>query len=620
MAKSAKPPEQTLTIEGALGLAVRHHASGDLTRAEALYRQILQTDPACVPAHGNLGLALQQQGRLDDAIATYNKALAIDPGFAEAHYNLGNALQERGRTDESIASYRAAIAIRGDYVPAHYNLGNALRGCGRPGDAVASYDKAISIEPAHAPAHGNRGLALKELGRTDDAVASFRKSLDLAPGLAEVHNNLGNALHQLGRLDDAAASLREALAINPDFTEAHKNLGTVLLDQGAVDAAAEQYDLAIAEDPENAGLHIMKALLLPVIPASGEDIAARRKTLGDAVRAIGLGNPVASDKPEQTGATNFHLAYHERNNKRLAKEIADMHLAAFPQLGHTAQHCIPQRRDKKDVLRVGFVSAFFYGHTIGKLNLGLIRNLSRDGFEVVLFRTQGKQDDMSAALDAAADKVVVLDRNLERDRKAIEDEKPDILFYPDIGMDDYTYYLAYGRLAPVQVTTWGHPDTTGIPNMDYFISSETLEPADGRDHYNERLIKLSGLGIHYYRPDPPSKKYSRGDYGLPDDVRLYVCPQTLFKFHPDFDRILGDLLRRDPDGRLVLIDDNKGGCWKRLLIERFGRSFPDVADRVVFVPRMDFDKFLGLAILADAVLDIPSFSGGNSSLEAFAMG
>ena len=55
-------------------------------------------------------------------------------------------------------------------------------------------------------------------------------------------------------------------------------------------------------------------------------------------------------------------------------------------------------------------------------------------------------------------------------------------------------------------------------------------------------------------------------------------------------------------------------------MERFFRCFPDVADNVIFVPRMPQQKLLGLFMVAEALLDIPTFSGGNTSLEAFAMG
>jgi protein O-GlcNAc transferase len=79
------------------------------------------------------------------------------------------------------------------------------------------------------------------------------------------------------------------------------------------------------------------------------------------------------------------------------------------------------------------------------------------------------------------------------------------------------------------------------------------------------------------------------------------------------------LLRQDPEGRLVLIDGGIEGHQKRLLSERFNRAFPDVADHVIFLQQMPSEKFFGLLTLADAFLDIPTFSGGNSSLEAFAV-
>ena len=66
----------------------------------------------------------------------------------------------------------------------------------------------------------------------------------------------------------------------------------------------------------------------------------------------------------------------------------------------------------------------------------------------------------------------------------------DVLFYADIGMDPTTYFLAFSRLAPVQCVTWGHPVTTGIPNIDDYLSSDVFEAPGAEAHYTERLIRL----------------------------------------------------------------------------------------------------------------------------------
>lgn len=105
-------------------------------------------------------------------------------------------------------------------------------------------------------------------------------------------------------------------------------------------------------------------------------------------------------------------------------------------------------------------------------------------------------------------------------------------------MSTDTYYLAHARLAPVQCVSWGHPDTTGIDTLDYFISSSTIEPINAYEFYSEHLINLSRLPCYYELPDYNSILMTRSDFGLPNAARLYGCPQSLFKIHPEFDRII----------------------------------------------------------------------------------
>ncbi|HEC90221.1 MAG TPA: hypothetical protein ENI55_00995, partial [Alphaproteobacteria bacterium] len=266
-------------------------------------------------------------------------------------------------------------------------------------------------------------------------------------------------------------------------------------------------------------------------------------------------------------------------------------------------------------------SAFLHSQTVGRLYRGIIENLDKDKFEIVIFRASVKRDEMADAIDAAAAKVVALDLgSLNAARKQIAAEEPDVLFYPDIGMTTLTFFLAFARLAPVQCVSWGHGVTTGIPNLDYFISSRYLEPPGAEDHYSENLVRLDGFPMYSLAPGLPRNLPGRAHYGLPEGVALYLCPHTLFKFHPDFDRTLGALLERDADGRLVLITDGFGGAWENKLMERFRAAFGAAAERVIFLPRQVESDFHGLLALADAIIDVPHFTGGYTSQEAFAFG
>ena len=230
-----------------------------------------------------------------------------------------------------------------------------------------------------------------------------------------------------------------------------------------------------------------------------------------------------------------------------------------------------------------------------------------------------RDDEMSRRIRAASDQSLAVPGDLDAARRAIGELELDVLFYQDIGMEPVTYFLAYSRLARVQCTSFGHPDTTGIAAMDYFVSSDLFEPANAAEHYSERLFPLRNVGTlaYYYRPQ--ASVGERQDFGLPAHGYLYLCPQTLFKFHPDFDALLAGILRADPESRLVLIDDVSKHLRQRLQ-SRFAASMPDVAQRIVFLPRQSGEAFSRLVAACDVMLDTLHFNGMNTSLEAFAAG
>jgi len=196
----------------------------------------------------------------------------------------------------------------------------------------------------------------------------------------------------------------------------------------------------------------------------------------------------------------------------------------------------------------------------------------------------------------------------------------DLLLFMDVGMDPLVSTLAFSRFAPVQVATWGHPVTTGSPCIDYFLSSDGLDPDNGAEHYTEQVVRLPSLGIVY---DPPEFRpaITRGTLGLPEGRRLYVCPQTLFKLHPDIDELFREILTADAGGEIVLLD---GGVpeWRHRLHRRLLRTLPHSCDeRIRFLSApLPRDVFLSLLRLADVVLDPPHFGGGNTSIEAVSMG
>ena len=250
--------------------------------------------------------------------------------------------------------------------------------------------------------------------------------------------------------------------------------------------------------------------------------------------------------------------------------------------------------------------------------VGLITQLPKEEFEVVVITTRGKGDLISRAIEAAADDLLYLPQSFFDAQRAIGELKLDLLFFADIGMDVRTYFLAFARMAPVQCVTWGHPDTTGIPNMDYFVSGEQIEPQGGVEHYSEELYQLPAPPTYYPFPEIPDGLKVRADFGISQTRTLYLCPQSAVKFHPDIDQLFAGVLRNDDDADIYVVE-GAVGHWTEQLRQRWRVTIPDVAARIHVLPRQTPEDFLALQSAADVILDTPHFSGGNTSYEAFAL-
>jgi predicted O-linked N-acetylglucosamine transferase (SPINDLY family) len=560
-----------------------------------------------------------QGGRLDEAEALYQRVLAIEPEQPDALHLLGMAALSRGRLDEAFRLVGRAARLKPNEAVFISDLGVVLEALGRFAEAEAAYRRALGLNPKHAESLNNLGNIHRAAWRLSEAADCYKAALAQRPHFALAHRNLGNTFADQREFDEAIACYGRAIACDGQFVEARKSLAIALADQGRYERAREEFCRARTQAPHDSGLKIREALLLPVFPESVAAIDARRKTLEADVERLLMEDFSVRDPATETPGQAFYLTYHGRNDRTLQRKIAALYRRAVPSLEFTAPHCRARRTAGSSPLRVGIISRFFYRHSVSVHYGGLLRAFPREQARYTLLRVTGPEDDVSRALDATADKVVRLSTRLSEAREQVAAEELDVLFYTDIGMDPLTYFLAFSRLAPVQCVADGHPSTTGIPNVDYFLSCDWVEPADGQSHYSERLVRLSELPHYFERPELPDESAGRRGFDLPGDRRWYVCHQTLFKIHPEFDLLLGEILRRDRSGIVVLFE-GQVPTWRALLLERLQKQIPDVVDRIIFSPRLSLDEYLRLLVQADAVLDTVHYGGGTTAMQAVGLG
>ncbi len=245
-----------------LAAAESAQRSGDVQRAEQLYRLALELKPDFGEVHNNLGVAYEAQGKLEEAIACYRRALDLKPDFAEAHNNVGNVLSAEGKHEDAIVCYRRALELKPGFADAHNNLGNALNAKGDFDEAIVCYRRALELRPGYAGAHNNLGKLMHGQGKHDEAIECFRRAIELNPNYAKAHDNLGVALKEQGKLQDAVECLRLAVEIAPEYVEAQNNLAATLMEQGKWDEALAAYDRALRLNPSLADAHYAKSCLL----------------------------------------------------------------------------------------------------------------------------------------------------------------------------------------------------------------------------------------------------------------------------------------------------------------------------------------------------------------------
>ena len=651
-------------------LGVLMNQTGRRARAIDLISLAVAADSSDPTAHYNLGIVYSAVNRIEEAIGHYHKALEIQPDYLDAHFNLGNAYQGQGRLDEALDSYKTVMSLNPAFAEAYNNAGIVYGARNQWNEAILSFQQALSVNPAFAEAHGNLGKAFIGQGKLDQALRSCRQALSLNPKLVNAHFYLGNALKELGKPDEALASYQNALSLDPDFADALNNAGIAHCEQGHLEKAVPLFRRALSVKPDSAVTHynlghafsmrgdLAEALLcyrkalslmpeysearwactmaqIPLVYEANADLQQFRSAFSRELAELAdwfVADPTRMANGFKAVGTHqpFYLAYQEENNRDFLARYGDL-CARLMGAWQDAQGFSAPPPSRRPKVALGIVSANFCTHSVWNAIIkGLLLQLDRTRFELHLFSVGGVEDEETALAKSLASRFEQGRKDLHEWAQAIRGSRLDVLVYPEIGMDGITARLAGMRLAPVQAMTWGHPQTSGLPTIDYFLSAEDFEPADGQgerraqEHYTERLVALPHLGCSY--PPLPVTAVAPNLAGV--DARLesplLLCPGAPFKYLPQHDWILVEIARRLGQCRILFVVGSRLENLSAKLRDRLDRAFTlaglDFSKYVAFIPWQQRPEYYGLMKRVDVFLDTIGFSGFNTAMQAIECG
>ena len=569
------PPAAALTPKAAIDRAIGLQVAGDFAAAETLLRALAGHGETAEVLH-RLGLGALQRGAVAEGVRMLEAARTLSPDTRIA-FNTTVALARAGRHEDAIGLAREALSRTPDHLGLHQMLA---------GELLATGDRQGAVDVFGVLAE--RALKVADGARIAQAIEAI-EAIGLEPKTAIV---LANLLRIAGRQDEALRLLALRLAHRPAdipalLTKAMAGLAIVHASEDEIDERRRRYQDAIA------------AVADAVTAAPEAELAA-------AASIVGVAKP-------------FFLAYQGYEDRALQAVYGGVIARLIEASGVNKGWTRPAAPEPGEKIRIGFATLYAYTHSVLKLFLGWLETIDRSRFEISLFHFGTAQDGLTERAIAAVDHYHSAQKSAAEWVATIRDAAPHVMVYLELGMDQTAIQVAATRLAPVQCMTWGHPETSGLPDMDYFLSSDLMEPADGETHYTERLIRLPNLSVAYSPLPSEGGRLTRADIGLRADATVYVCCQSLFKYLPRYDAVFVEIARRVPDATFLFIGDPASPvtvAFRTRLAKVFADADLDFGRHVVICRPVPFELFPSFLKCGDAYLDSIGWSGGNTTLEA----
>jgi predicted O-linked N-acetylglucosamine transferase (SPINDLY family) len=432
--------------------------------------------------------------------------------------------------------------------------------------------------------------------------------------------NRFHQLEQAGKLSDS------------HLANCYNRLGQTLVYYGQRKQAMEWFDKAVDKRPDSFSYQWSKHLTVPTIYRSSEDLEASRSRYMDGLRTITeMYNELPVEEKNRAHncaqkLTNFEIHYQSENDMEVQKPYGELFHKimnhSFPQYMQPLARRHPGNSRR---IRVGFASwGCFFTHSNYKTHGAWLTELDKDRFEVFGYELSPHVDQATSAVRERIEHSVPFRGSAQRLRDRIVEDQLDVLVYPGIGMEPIVHRLAPLRLAPVQCTSWGHPVTSGLPNIDYFLSSELMEPENGQEHYSETLVRLPNLGISQIPPGLP-RQYRAPEVltNRPKPATVFLCSQNILKMMPHHDYLFPRILQAVPGSEIWFISSKRQDI-NDTFIERMAavcRSYGiDFNNQCLMLPRLGKAEFCYVNENADVMLDTGFWSGCNTTFETLVHG
>jgi predicted O-linked N-acetylglucosamine transferase (SPINDLY family) len=501
------------------------------------------------------GLIKHRMGQLEEAIENFKLALEYEPNDVETLANYGASLTDNGIYSEAlkVLEYGYKISNTNKII-----LNNLIVYYLRIKDISKAYsycEEILKVEKTNPSILAMSAEVLYDSGQ-------WKKSLKLHRQALKYSNN--NIIYKI----------RYALALIPNVYEKEKYL------------------------------NIGRKLYYKKMSIIYNEIQTKEHSLSDLIASISVRMP-------------YYIAYSTENNINLLKIYGDICIFImnkYKEKGFFKELKYSETRQIK--IKLGIVSSDIKYHSVWNAFLkGIIANIDSSKIELNIYSINTIRDVETLYAISKSNKFIDGKRTLDEWINLIVNDNNDILLYPEIGMNPLINQIAAFKPAKYQFISWGHPETSGLSTIDYYLSTELLETHLSQENYVEKLIKLKGIGTCYNPPSLESPKFNLEQFGISKDSKVVLCLGAPNKFMPQYDYIYENILR-DNDCHLIFMHDTAGmsRTLEKRILNRFKNK--DCIHKIHFIPFLTREGFNGIMNVSTLLVDTIGFSGFNTAMQA----
>jgi protein O-GlcNAc transferase len=494
--------------------------------------------------------------------------------------------------------------------------------------AIDYTEQFVAIANKNVSGYQRLGILWKQIGNIQKANQAFQKVFELAPESPEAKISKalllideGQKVEAIQQLESLPEQYRENIGLLYKLAELNESVNRT-------EQAISCYQKIFCLDPNQYQALFKESLILPILYSSEDELSYYRQRLTHGLEAILRELTLTTDEEQQRTLSGirvtelFALSYQGFDDLELQRQYGQIiHRtmeAIYPQW-----MCLSPKRTVKPRIRVGYYSHFIQGHAATQWAFGWLKHHNPDDFEIFCYHTGATLDEWTRRFASCSDHFRHLPFSLEQIVEQLLIDELDILVFLEIGQVPQTIQVASLRLALVQCNSWGHPITSGLPNIDYYLSSELFEEEESDRYYTEKLVRLPKIGVSYPMTEIPKQVLTRSDYGLTEDGIIYLCCQSMFKYLPRYDYVFAEIAKRVPRSYFLFIE--KPYIPSDLFKERLEKAFRVKgllsADHCLFLPKQNtLETYMNLYNIADLFLDSLDWGAGNTALDALACG